>query len=57
MNVKQKMAFRRLRAELKELREKDYEDSKEFETELRFALERNKEPSLPSFGIDRTGFF
>ena len=54
-NLKQKLAIRQMRYDLKELREKDYQDSRQFETEVRFTLERNTRE--PSFGIDRTGFF
>ena len=53
----QDIAIKRTMYELgfaKELFEANDEDYERFDIELRFALERNSEPS---FGIDRTGFF
>jgi hypothetical protein len=57
MATKKDLAIKRRMYEegfAKELFEANDEDYERFDVELRFALERNSEPT---FGIDRTGFF
>ena len=57
MATKKDLAIKRRMYEegfAQELFEANDEDYDRFDVELRFALERNSEPT---FGIDRTGFF
>ena len=57
MATKKDIAIKQTMYELgfaKELFEANDEDYERFDVELRFALEKDSEPT---FGIDRTGFF